>query len=74
MCCIMTPEEKKKNSLCDGSSIIDGSVVKAIYQEYSVSRTPQKGYPSPKPVPNLPLSLSTDVSAKEGGFDPVHTD
>ncbi|KAM0805044.1 hypothetical protein BDR22DRAFT_482327 [Usnea florida] len=47
-------EEKKKNSLCDGSSVIDGSVVKPIYQEYSVSRTQQKGYPSPKPVPNRP--------------------
>ena len=47
-------QRKKKNSLCAGSSVIDGSVVKAINQEYSVSRTQQKGYPSPEPVPNRP--------------------
>ena len=57
-------EEKKKNGLCDGSSI-DGSIFKARYQEYSVSRTNRRDIRH-RSLSSTSLSLSTDVSAKEG--------
>ena len=65
-------KKMKKNGLCNGSSI-DGSVFNARYQEYSVSRTNRRDIRH-RSLSSTSPSLSTDVSAKEGRFDPVHTD
>ena len=75
VCCITTLERRRRRRRRRRMVYVMARLSTAQYakQEYSVSRTNRRDIRHLSPS-STSLSLSTDVSAKERRFDPVHTD